>query len=673
VTSYDGGVFTVDRLSYGKAKLAIEYKESRYTAQLALNAGSRNRILVARIPSVRHKDEEGKLEIVEMIRPWEAPPLRTIEGTVHTPDGAPLGGVFLRIRSSVSGEGNDLARFAIADAAGRYRAEVPRGATFTVETMGSGEDQVSGTDVQAGGAFSVEAVVEAPDAKAAARARVRFGCPMGWRALGAGRTWVSPGLLAGNFIQFAADIPGYFPIFSSFEFPPGSAPPPAIVERFRFRSWPVRTLAVRSAGRPLAGAAVEIVPIDSLNGMEPVLPVSYTTGSDGRLQLAGDVAGEYGVIVSAPGHRTGRALWRSGVPLAIDLTPKPAAIEIAGLVRGWEVRVKPEGGDQAVAAFTADRSPATVTVDAARYVLLAFDQAGRVVGAARVTAVGGKTTRVSLAGGRNAEIRVTVPGPNQTWNVTVWSEWNANPEDIEDAAAQTQQGIAVLKVGAAGRYRVRAAREHGAAWLEREIEVSETGGALSIPPLTASLEGTRPATAGADSGFLILQAAEPGGWDLGLGPVELGEGRRFEFRGLPPGKYFAWSLASEGPPPLGLSGIPVVLEAGRTALWKDPAPSAGRPLQVRVTGAGGRPMPCALLYLDAVESKDRMGAEDSVRSREPRPRILVPVRNGTAELPHVGAGRLLLRLLSQRGHIYSLAADVTPGRTLEIRLPQEEP
>jgi hypothetical protein len=52
--------------------------------------------------------------------------------------------------------------------------------------------------------------------------------------------------------------------------------------------------------------------------------------------------------------------------------------------------------------------------------------------------------------------------------------------------------------------------------------------------------------------------------------------------------------------------------------------------------------------------------------------LLVPVRNGAAELPPVGAGRLLLRLLSERGHVYSLAADVTPGRTLEIRLPQEE-
>ena len=674
VTSYAGGVFTVDRLPYGKAELRVEYKETDYSARLVLDAGSRNRVLVARIPPAR--DEDGQLKIAELIRPWEAPSPQTIEGTVRTMDGSPIDGAEVNIQSDVGLKGYGPSQFATTDADGRYRAQVPRGATPTVLAGDAGENHVSGTDIQAGGALPVEAVVEAPDPAAAARARVRWNGPLGWRTLGSGRTWIAPGLPAENpSIQFVADIPGYFPIFSSARVAkPESGQPSPVAARFSFKSGPVRTLEVRSAGKPLAGAVVEIVPVADPHQLEPVPTVSYTTGPDGRLQLAGDVPGEYGVFVYAPGHPTARALWRAGAPLAIDLTPQPAAIEIAGLVHGQRVRVKPEGHDRAVAEFTVDRSPAPVTVEPGNYLVLAFDHTGLLAAAARATAVGGRTTRVSPGAGRAAEIRVTVPDPNQIWDVTAWSEWNANPEEIEDASAQTVRGTAVLRVGAAGRYRVRAGREHATQWLEREIEVSaREGAALTVPPLTASLAGARPASLWRDSGFLILQAAAPEGWSLGLGPIGLGDAGRFEFRNLPAGRYYAWSLASENPPPLGSAGVPVVLEAGRTAQWKDPAPSTGPPLKVRVTAADGRPTPYALLYVDAIEPANRPAAADSVAGREPRLGLFVPVRNGAAELPRSGAGRLLLWMLSERGRIYSLAADVAPGRTLEIRLPREAP
>lgn len=663
VTSYASGLFTVEPLPYGKAELEIELKETRYTAQLALDAGSRNRVLVARIPSVKDKDEEGKLEIAEMIRPWAAPPLRTIEGTVRTPDGAPIEGADVGVSGSFGQNRFMWSESAITDAAGRYRVQAPPGGQISIRA-GMDWEPSSATDVRIGSALSVEAVVEAPDADAAARASVRWGGPLGWQTLGSGRRWIAPAVGGrGGTVDFVADIPGYLPIFSILAVPGGpDAPPPATL-RFRFKGGPVRALAVRSAGKPLAGATVDVVPIEDPACQEPVLPVSYTTGPDGRLQLAGDVAGEYGVIVSAPGHPTRRALWRAGAPLVIDLTPQPAAIEIAGLVRGWKVSVNPEGGEQAVAAFTADRSPATVTVDPAKYRILAFDSAGHLAGTAPVTAVGGRTTRISLGGTRGAEIRVTVPEPDRKWTVSAVPAWSGS----SDLTVEADRGVAVLRVASAGRYRLVAGM-NGPLWFQRDIEVSEGETvALKIPPLTASIEGVQPPASGREEWLMFLQAAEPGGWDLGCGPVELNADGGFGIGPVPPGRYYAWELAHEPWATRPLSGVPVVLEAGRTAKWKTPAPAAGPPLKIRVTGGDGRRVPYALLYGNVMDSTGWPSPGAVVGPDQ----LLVRVRNGAAELPHVGAGRLLLRLLSQRGHIYSLAADVTPGRTLEIRLPEE--
>jgi len=668
VTSYADGVFTVDRLPYDRAKLEIEYKEATYTARLALDQGSRNRVLVAQIPS--GPDENRKLEIVEMIHPWETPTSQTIEGIVRTADGSPIDGAAVVVQSDVTGSDNGASQIVFTDAAGRYRAEVPRGATATFRITGADESRSSDTDLQAGSALSVEAVVEGPDAAAAAQARVRWSGALGWRTLGRGRTWIAPPLAAGSSsIQLVAELPGYFPVFSRVALPgPPLAAPAPIVQRFRFKRGPVRTLEVRAAGKPLA-AVVEIVRIEDSSELEPALPVSYTTGLDGRLRLAGEVEGQYGVLVYARGYRTGRALWRAGAPLVIDLTPESAVLEMAGLVRGQKVRVTPEGGDQTAAAIAVERSPATVSVAPAKYELLASDEAGRVTGVARATAIGGQTTRVSLGVSRGAEIRITIPDPDHTWRVDAMPSWTRSAEDI--VQAQTNRGVAVLRLGIAGRYRVRASREDASHWLDREIEVPEGGSAtLSVPPLTASLAGVLHLTGDERSGLLILRAAEPGGWNLVLSPVESAEGERYEFQGLPTGKYYAWMLAPDTQAQRPGSGVPVVLEAGRTLEWRDPPPYAGPPLKIGILGADGRPLPGALLYVDVPAWGGWMSEEPEFA--EPMPHALVPVRNGKAELPGAGPGRLLLQLLSDRGRLYSLAADVGPSRTLEIRLPKEE-
>jgi hypothetical protein len=667
VTSYADGLFTIDRLPYGGAKLAVEYKETTYTARIALDRGSRNRMLVARIPA--GQDDKRKLEIVEMIRPWETPPSQTVEGTVRTPDGAPIDGAVVVVQSSVGRIGDGPTQSVITDAAGRYRAEVPRGATSTVRIEGDDKPS-SGTDPQTGFALSVAAVVEAPDRKAGVQARVRWSGPLGWRTLAHGQTWIAPFLTAGNAtLQFVAELPGYFPIFSRVELPEPPALPPPVVERFHFERGPMRTLEVRAAGKPLLDAAVEIVRIQDPAEPEQALPVSYKTGPDGRLRLAGVAEGQYGVLVHARGYRTGRALWRPGARLVIDLTPESAVLEIAGLTRGQKVRVTPDGGDQAAASISVERSPAVATVAPAKYELLAFDEAGRVTGVAHATAIGGQTTRVSFGVRRGAEILVTVPDPDRAWDVIASPVADNTPEDM--AEVQTDRGVAVMQVRMAGRYSVRASRDAGQ-WLEREIDVPESGAAITIPPLTASITGVEPGTGEGNSGLLILQAAEPGGWSAALGTVDPGEGQHADSHGLPVGKYYAWRPVFDPKSPREWSGIPVQLEAGRTLAWKDPPPYAGPPLKIRVTGADGRPVQDAVLYGDLPTMRDWMSSPSTSGDLEPTPQILVPVRNGKAELPGAGPGRLLLELLSQRGRLYSLSADVTPGRTLEIRLPKEE-
>src|SRR5208283_3751858 len=527
-----------------KARLEIEYRETSYTARLALDAGSRNRVFVARIPS--GPDENRKLEIVEMIRPWEAPPPQTIEGTVRTADGSPVDGAEVVVQSSVGRIGYGPVQTVITDAAGRYRADVPCGTTSTVQVAGD-EKPSPGTDLQTGVALSVEAVVDGPEPTAATHARVRWSGPQGWRTLGRGRTWIAPFAAApGTAVQFVAELPGYFPIFSRVEI---SEPSPApVVERFHFERGPMRTLEVRAEGKPLPGAAVEIVRIGDPSEMEPVLPVSYRTGSDGNLRLTGEAEGHYGVLVYALGYRVGRALWRAGAPLRIDVTPESAVLEITGVPRGQKARVWSDGADQALAALVMERSPATVTVGPAKYQLLAFNDDGRVTGVAQANAIGGQTARVSLGESRGAEIRVTVPDPDHAWDVIAAPEWSGSPGDI--VQAKTDRGAAVLRVRVGGRYRLRVTRTNADLWLEREIEVPEAGTtALSIPPLTALLRGLHPGSGARNSWPLILEAVEPDGWNLALRPVEPGQDQQDLLEGLPPGRYYAWRPALNAEPP----------------------------------------------------------------------------------------------------------------------------
>jgi hypothetical protein len=227
-----------------------------------------------------------------------------------------------------------------------------------------------------------------------------------------------------------------------------------------------------------------------------------------------------------------------------------------------------------VAAFAADRSPETVTLDPAKYQLSAFDQAGKLAGTLPVTAVAGRTSHVSLGGNRGAEIRVTVPEPNRKWSVSAEPDWNYSAS----LTAEANRGVAVLRVPSAGRYRLVATMDTPL-WFQRDIDVAEGETlALKIPPLTASLEGVQTAPSEREASLMVLQSAEPGGWDLGCGPVELNADGGFGIGPVPAGKYYAWHLGRGDWAARPLSGVPVVLAAGRATKWKDPAPATGPPL-----------------------------------------------------------------------------------------------
>src|ERR1019366_5812100 len=110
------------------------------------------------------------------------------------------------------------------------------------------------------------------------------------------------GLTEDQYASLVADLPGYSPNAVRLKLTRAGIPAQPLEHRFRFTDSLVRTLEVRSLGKPLAGATVDLVRVDGQEELASNLSATYTTGADGRLQLAGAPDGVYEVFVYVRGH-----------------------------------------------------------------------------------------------------------------------------------------------------------------------------------------------------------------------------------------------------------------------------------------------------------------------------------------------------------------------------------
>ncbi len=111
----------------------------------------------------------------------------------------------------------------------------------------------------------------------------------GWQRFSSLRPWVPAWGLWHSLIRIDAD--GYLPLTQKLEVPyfdPAKAEPPAeLPMAFQFDSSVRRTLSVRGAGKPLAGAIVDVESIVNLDSDERRVLDTHLVPADGRLQLLG--------------------------------------------------------------------------------------------------------------------------------------------------------------------------------------------------------------------------------------------------------------------------------------------------------------------------------------------------------------------------------------------------
>jgi len=210
-----------------------------------------------------------------------------------------------------------------------------------------------------------------------------------------------------------------------------------------------------------------------------------------------------------------------------------------------------------------------------------------------------------------------------------------------------------------------------------------------VTELGAALNGTAPEAAPGKTRKgtqLYLRSADRDGWDVEVEPREVGPDGGFEVESLPAGRYYAWqhvfTTVGEAHGKLGpaaadvcrkheWAGVPVVLEAGGKAALKDLAATPAGNVKVRVIDAGGQPVPSAYIFLRD-QNPEFWIRDDEAAAGAASEAPIAHVVNGAAELRDVRAGGLDFELLAGTGRVYSVVAQVEPGRLLEVRLPKED-
>jgi hypothetical protein len=183
------------------------------------------------------------------------------------------------------------------------------------------------------------------------------------------------GLTEDQYASLVADLPGYSPNAVRLKLTRAGIPAQPLEHRFRFTDSLVRTLEVRSLGKPLAGATVDLVRVDGQEELASNLLATYTTGAD-----------VYEVFVYARGHAPARAIWSPAAPLTVALAPASVMLEVEGAVRGQLVSVRPVGSSNTVAVARVASAPVAFPLAPGDYGVTALDDTGRLVTASHAMA-----------------------------------------------------------------------------------------------------------------------------------------------------------------------------------------------------------------------------------------------------------------------------------------------
>ena len=615
---------------------------------------------------------EKKVIVSEVLAPVEAlDQERMARGRVLAPDGTPAAGALV----SVGGEfmGTNPKQFMVADGKGefalRYRGAECKLAWAELNGVASKYEGEVKCGEEARELRLEDGVRVAP--WESGRTLSWWHPKLGWQPFVTGSAW-APQEKRYRKPAYRLEAPGRMPLAArgKAEFADGAG---------------VRSLRVTGGGKALAGARVDLEWIEQVTGDARVPLATYRTGADGGLRLEGAAAQLVEAFVYADGYEPRRAIWTVGTPLALALTARDGRVRFPRMARGETAIVRYVGTGASRGVTGPD-----VALGAGRYEGALLGANGVTTGVARLDWAAGEMRDVMPV--RDGMPRLTVRHP-AGWRVSVsrdagasmpvgfaiYSVMGGGQAEVEARAVVELigDGETVFRLPGTGRFHVRA----GAWW--REVDVAGEM-VLTLPRETAVLTGTmRSFPAGTEVSHhgiatprMQVIADDPEGWSVTVPFPERVGVDGFRVPGLPVGNYHVFqhligTRATFGKteytvPTDAWGGIPVRLEAGKTAVLRDFLEYPYGPLTVRVEGA----------LTGRVRVRDRMAeawgwvASGPTTLRDATQPIPAPaaarIVNGVAELGAVRPGLLELEVEMDDGRRFPFRAVVKAGEALRL-------
>jgi hypothetical protein len=714
--SFDEGTWEISLFTNGRSE--------HYEAPFHAERGSRDQLLRLRLLRDTLKaddryDKKGTIEVRE-----ETLPPATIErefharGHVLAPDRSPIPGAIVEINAGFFGQ--SMPRWTVSAADGtfdlRYNAlaclelGVSYGGTFAqIENSNSKEDCETRwsrpQDLVISRTSRIVFQTEGVD-PASVRA-YWWHDSIGWSKFPQ-HPWISRVGYPPPVCKM--DAAGLLPLAQNSELPflaPDKQPPAEVPLRFRFDSSGQRILTVRSGGRPLPDAIVDVEKVDDLAKNSRIQLGTYTTSASGELRLGGGTGQLVEVFVYADGHEPRRAIWTPGVPLTLDLTPRNAIVSFgpgAALAR-----IRPVENSSAV--ITANLTTTTQTrLAPGEYDITTYSDRGAVVGYQRITLNAAEaktidpavdkrprlTVRFPAAGWQSAVTESTPRGGAVNWAAMIVAVGTLQLNDVPATRTQSSPQEDVYLLSWAGRMQVHVQRKDSPLmWREINVLPAESL-SIEIPAEQATLEapsnfdpgkGNEHGVAGPR---LQLIAADLSGWSITeFIPRQNKEGV-FTIGGIPPGDYRLYHHLFNGNvtyrtngkdttynrPASAWGGVAVHLTAGKTTRI---APLNGKlgELSVHLSDPAGRPIENATLRIrDRMSDSWRQFAENPAQVEEPGHPIPYPtavrIVDGKATLPQMRSGWLEFAVETDAGPAYSYTLPVQLGQELQVSVPLGE-
>jgi len=698
----------------------------KYTAPFRGRLGRRDQKFTLRLPRDKAAWDGsslgGTMEVSESIAPPLMPkPEFTIAGKVAGPDGTPIEGALV----------SDFGYY-LEEAPLRWVRTGPDGKFILKTHSDQAMPSISYGDSDYWDAWNSKPRLPTIDMPTPSRLAIRLSGidtvkaraswwhdSLGWQHFSSWRPWIPAGGLGKALIRVTAD--GYLPLTSEIDRPyfdlKVKAPPTELPVEFRFDPSVSRTLSVFGAGRPLAGALVDVESVVNLQSGERHYLDTYVLPADGRLQLRGGANQQVEVFVHAEGFEPRRAIWNPDAPLAIHLTARNSRLLFAAASEAVIARVRTAGSPRAVRTFALNPEQVTPAHAApGLYDITCHNQSGAVTGYQRVALAAASAASVDCSADRRPRLTVRLPG--KAWHVSVSestprgaaAQWPTsiivpNHGSFFEVAAtvlRASETEHVLALSHAGRWIVEASEDHGAVRFWREIDIKPGASrTLALPKETGTLKASmRTYGGGLEStghGFagprLQLLADNPTHWSvtdyLPERDSRHGDARhRFTLNGLPPGSYHLYHHLIGKPrsyqsgtdtitvtdPVDAWGGIPIRVNANSSTVLQDLSEHPLGNLKVQVIDAAGRPVEHATLRIrDRMSEMWRREVEEPVvagGADDPIPHpAATRIVGGRAALPSIREGWLDLSVELDNGPAVSFLVPVSPQRELRLRLP----